>query len=570
MKKLISIIFLALWTSLSIGQARIQVIHNAADNLAEEVDIWLNNDLLLDNFRFRTASPFIDAPAGVDFDVVIQASNSSDTLNPLARFTYNLANGETYVLIANGLIDQVNYTPFVPFNIHVYHMGREKSGMAGNTDILVFHGATDAPAVDIFEVEAGAGRILDDLAYAHFSGYLELPTAHYALQVRNEEGNSSLAEYDADLMTLGLMDSAITVLASGFLNPANNNNGAAFGLYAALASGGNLIALPARNISTARVQVIHNAADAAAAEVDIWLDNSLLLDDFAFRTASPFIDAPAGRDIHIAVQPKNSTDTMNPLARFTYKLTGNEKYILVANGLIDAANHNPFKAFDIHVYDKAREMAMQSDKVDILVFHGASDAPSVDVDESAIPAGNLISDLMYGEFEDYLSLDAADYILDIKDQASMKLVDRFAAPLNSLQLEGSAITVLASGFLNPMDNNNGAPFGLFVALPAGGNLVPLQKPTSVQDPNGIQILTALYPNPGNDYLNILMFLQENTQVHISIHDMLGQKIKDFELGIMQSGQHLEQINVKDVTGGNYVLSIKSDLSSYNRTFQISR
>jgi len=58
----------------------------------------------------------------------------------------------------------------------------------------------------------------------------------------------------------------------------------------------------------ARVQVIHNSADAAAAVVDVWLDDVLLLDDFAFRTASPFIDAPAGEEFTIAIKGPDSED----------------------------------------------------------------------------------------------------------------------------------------------------------------------------------------------------------------------------------------------------------------------
>ena len=54
------------------------------------------------------------------------------------------------------------------------------------------------------------------------------------------------------------------------------------------------------NTATARVQVIHNSADLAAASVDIYLNNTLLIDDFNFRTASPFIDAPAGEEITIS------------------------------------------------------------------------------------------------------------------------------------------------------------------------------------------------------------------------------------------------------------------------------
>ena len=48
---------------------------------------------------------------------------------------------------------------------------------------------------------------------------------------------------------------------------------------------------------TARLQVIHNAADPGAVSVDIYLNGTLLLDNFGFRDATPYIDAPAGTPI---------------------------------------------------------------------------------------------------------------------------------------------------------------------------------------------------------------------------------------------------------------------------------
>ncbi|MBV2245837.1 MAG: DUF4397 domain-containing protein, partial [Lentimicrobium sp.] len=72
------IIALLLSPAVVSAQARLQVIHNSADAAASVVDVWLNDQLLIDDFAFRTASPFIDAPAGVDFDVVIQPANSTD------------------------------------------------------------------------------------------------------------------------------------------------------------------------------------------------------------------------------------------------------------------------------------------------------------------------------------------------------------------------------------------------------------------------------------------------------------------------------------------------------------
>ncbi|MDV7400840.1 hypothetical protein RZS08_56005, partial [Arthrospira platensis SPKY1] len=105
--------------------------------------------------------------------------------------------------------------------------------------------------------------VVNDLTYGNFDGYLNLINDDYIVDVRDETGTVTVASYAVPLESLGLQGAALTVVASGFLNPANNNNGEAFGLYVALASGGDLIPLPAYQ-PTARVQIIHNSADAAA------------------------------------------------------------------------------------------------------------------------------------------------------------------------------------------------------------------------------------------------------------------------------------------------------------------
>ena len=111
-----------------------------------------------------------------------------------------------------------------------------------------------------------------------------------------------MASFAADLS--GLEGGSAVVFASGFLTPSANQNGEAFGLYAALGNG-TVVAFP--SVSQARLQVIHNAADKAAASVDVYLwngdENELVvkLDDFAFRTATPFVDVPAGDSLAVII-----------------------------------------------------------------------------------------------------------------------------------------------------------------------------------------------------------------------------------------------------------------------------
>ena len=60
-----------------------------------------------------------------------------------------------------------------------------------------------------------------------------------------------------------------------------------FGLFVATAAGGPMIELPESVQATARVQAIHNCPDPIVATVDVYLDNTLLVPGFAYKTATP-------------------------------------------------------------------------------------------------------------------------------------------------------------------------------------------------------------------------------------------------------------------------------------------
>jgi hypothetical protein len=175
--------------------AKVQVIHNCADAAAAQVDVYINGILQLNDFGFRKSTPFLDVPAGVNINVGIAPANSSSINDTITSFNYNLMNGSNYVLVASGIVSPTGYNPSPAFNLEVFPMGRLTSSNPANTDVLVMHGSTDAPTVDV-KVPLGA-TLINDISYPSFTAnYLELPTANYNIQFRNAEGTNKNYGYN--------------------------------------------------------------------------------------------------------------------------------------------------------------------------------------------------------------------------------------------------------------------------------------------------------------------------------------------------------------------------------------
>ena len=552
-------------TSVFAQNARVQVIHNSADAAASVVDVYVNGTLTINDFAFRTASPFVDVPAGAT-TVAIAPSTSTSVGDAIATFNYTLTANTKYVIVANGIVSPTGYSPATPFNLYVNALGQEAALNSGNTDLLVFHGSTDAPTVSVWETGVGAGELFNNFTYGDFEGYLPLTTADYVIEVRDNAGTTTVKSYDAPLATLGLQGAAGVVVASGFLNPANNSNGADFGLWVALPTGGALVQLPE---STADIQVIHNSADAAASTVDVYLGSDLVLDNFAFRTATPFVEVPAGVEIEVSIAPANSTSVGDAIATFPYSLASGEKYIIVANGIVSPTGYSPATPFDLYVYPMAQDAAAVSTNTDVLVFHGSTDAPTVSVWETGVPAGELFNDFTYGDFEGYLELPTADYVVEVRDNSGTTPVAAYSAPLETLTLDGQALVVVASGFLNPANNSGGADFGLWVALSTGGDLVelPAASLTGVEENSAINGLN-IYPNPAQNVLNINFSTEESTDVTVNIINVNGILVQTTSMDNANAGNRVMTVSTEELAAGIYNLSLVTSSGTETRNFVV--
>ena len=545
------------------AQVRLQVIHNAADPAAAVVDVYVNGVNTLDDFAFRTATGFLDLPANTDLAVAIAPGNSTGVADAIFSQTFNLPAG-AYQLIATGVLTPSSFAAnpdgrSTGFQL-LAGLDAQVAGTGGNALLRVVHGATDAPTVD---VRVNGGVVVNDVAYGDVTGYLPLPPAIYPLAITTADGGF-VAGFEADLT--GAANAAVTVLASGFLTPSANQGGAAFGLLAVFADGSTAL-LPGTVIN-GRLQVIHNAADPAASVVDVYLNNALLLDDFAFRTATPFIDVPAETALLISVAPGNSTSSGDAVFSNVYSVGQGSTTQLVANGVLTPSSFAPnpdgvSTAFDLLVNPDAQEASNTAGQTAIRVVHGATDAPTVDVRTGGVV---LFDDVTYRDTTDYLTVAPQFYVLDIT-LADGSPVASFAADLSGAA--GAAATVLASGFLTPSANQNGPAFGLLVAF-ADGTTALLPVGAEDTPEAGSLVLGVPAPNPMAQTGRVAFSLDTPGHVTLDLYDALGRRVAVLAEGSFGADRHEATLRTDGLAAGVYVLRLATEAGVRTRTVTVVR
>lgn len=554
----------------TIGNARAQIIHNSPDVDAAVVDVYVNttkDTLKLDDVAFRSATGFIDFPTNYGVEVVIAGPNSTDISDQVVfKDTITAADNESYHVIASGLVTPANYNTTInsaEFGFIVANGARETgTGSATEVDLRVLHGSTDAPAVGI---AANAGLVVPTASYGDITGYLpSIPATEYRIDVTAPNDPSNvIAPFYVDAAGLNLGGSAALVFASGFLEPSSNQNGEAFGLYAITPAGGAAEALTA--VDTAFVQVIHNAADPAAAEVTIYVNtlvDTIPIPNFEFRDGTAFLALPSGYELDLQVAAPTSTGFNNgDIATFPATLNAKESYRVIANGVLDTSSFAKPSGRDIgftlFIEGMARQVAANSNETDIIVFHGATDAPVVDVIANGDINAKVVDSLDYGKFSGYLPLAPAAYELGVGVNPLANAADVVATyAANTTTLAGGAGIIVASGFLDAAAVTNGEAFGLILYLD-NGMPMPLSLVTSLDNLQTISNRIKVFPNPSDTELFLEAKLENAKPMSLVIVDNLGQVVMNKEVSAQQSMQTI-RLDVSSLATGSYRLILTTD------------
>jgi len=217
------------WRNTAITRtANVQIIHNSA---SPTVDVYVDGAEALGDVAYRTATGVTQLPAGDLMQVGIAPADAA----VIATFPFYLEENASYVVMATGLVGDTDH----PFTLKA--SGFKTAHEDNNHFALkIYHGATDAPAVDLY---ANGTLLVTNLSYGEFTDYLDVPVGSYTIDVVPHGTSTPAASFTADLSSAG--GGAGIVYASGFLNPPATDPDAAFSLVLTTPSGGVGTELPA-------------------------------------------------------------------------------------------------------------------------------------------------------------------------------------------------------------------------------------------------------------------------------------------------------------------------------------
>jgi len=352
----------------------IRVVHAVAD--APRVNVFLDDDLVLENFDFRESSGFVGIPPGT-YDIRVEAIiPDADDLIVIDAQNVDFFSQEKTTVYATGTTAPLEITPLlVPTPVDPV--------MPGMTRIAVVHaspGAQDVvDSVTVFATAPGAdisaAAPLGSFAFGETLGPVEVPAGDYQIRVAAGAGPAfSDADVVFDAGTVTLADGADLQLAAV---DSTVTGAAPISLLVSDDAGGTDLF----DVATgADVRVVHNSPDAPA--VDVIVDDNFaapLLAGINFPEFSDFLSPPVEPGSYNFKVVDSGTQTVEAI-NFDADLLAGTAYTVIANDVLASIS-------EVILVDDNRRVATEAK---LRLFHGSPSAGPVDI--FLLPVDALPSD----------------------------------------------------------------------------------------------------------------------------------------------------------------------------------
>ncbi|MFT4605154.1 MAG: VCBS repeat-containing protein [Rhodothermales bacterium] len=297
----------------------------------------------------------------------------------------------------------------------------------------------------------------------------------------------------------------------------------------------------------ARIQVIHNAPDAAVDPADIYVDGDLFLFNAPYGQASPFVDHVDGT-IQVTVAP-NGAGLGAAVGTFAVTLEEDKAYVVIFGG-------STSNGFEVHSIPNAQE-STTNDRFEAFFFQGGPNLPTVDVvavsDNLNSPGEvTVLGGAEFGDYTPYLPNVPGQYNFGIRTLGGSD-VEVFR--LNLAAGAGKTYAAVVGGLLS------GSSYPLTMrAYDATGTAVTASVVTAVEPDNDLVPKTFLlrgnYPNPFNPRTNIQFDLPEAAEVGVRVTDLLGREMLSIPAQQMSAGTNLYiPVDAAELASGIYIYRV---------------
>lgn len=521
--------------------SRIQVIHNAAGLAFDTVDVYINN-IKLNNLRFRHSTPRLSYAAGT-YKININHKSSTDSGNQvLLSRTITINSGDRIIVMLQGVENPANYASNPLGKSTAFSMNIAKQSNAPTTNVVNYtflNGITDSRKVNAFP--RNLPQVFEGIEYTVYNNSFvslnttirnEFTTSPKIFDLTNEGENVVYNTKQFPIANNNFVRNNIVFVASGFINPAANNNGPKAELFAVDSAGGPFIAGVAP-IKTG-VQIVHNSPDVLLDTIDIYV-NHVKYDNVGFRSALPLLNLQPG-NYQINFNHKNSVDSSDGVQyRYSLTLDLGMTYTLFLKGVLQPALYRPnpagiSTALSIHKVSADYQNAVANTFTQYILVNGNTDA---NYNEFYVDNVNYFP-VDYGSIN---KLSGA--VLSNRITSTLKVLDGSNNIINPQPLDASSRRsklnfVFTSGFVQSNSSNqNGKKISMFV-FDSTGNVQEVITPI-------LPALVQFVHNAADTLLDTIDVYFKGVKIdNIAFREATGNLVVD-------DGSYIVNINHKNST-----------------------
>jgi hypothetical protein len=548
--------------------AYVQLIHTVADVVGvnspvilDSIDVYISADggstwtLAVPDFKFRQATPFIALPANNNqLRAGIAPGDATGSGDILLQYPIpSLAPDTYYVAAIAGTISNSQ--------VDIYYFSPARNATTGSgaddVDLLLFHGSPDAGPVSYYwayDNRTQHAYVRDGyLSYRGYStGYTTLPSEKTLVLGDSADANIILAQgFQCPDRTDPFWggQSAGVIFVSGYVNTPDPDK--QLGVHIALPDG---TVEPLFPLDVARLQIVHNAADPALAQVDIHIGtfpnpDRIQLD---FRQARLAEFVPGAVTVPIIFSARGNTTTPLATVNLTLPPAGSNA-VVFAQGVVNPSNFaanpdNISTAFGLKDFTGVKGVEAAGNFA-AMAFHGVTDAPTVDVE---IVGVGTVSNLSYGSS----SAAPVTFASGVARRININVGSSTVASFNLSQTQARdqvGSIIFASGFLNPANNQNGPAFGLYIVYPTG-EVQPLSLASGInRGPIG-EVRVSTWPTMAGSW-TVAVSAGAASKLPYRLVSTTGQVLEEGAWEVPGAGSWVYTVPADAYSAGVYLLQV---------------